>query len=417
MLSLFAAGTARANPPIPLLPEGPAPATGQPEVQVHGYLQTDGIAWAQNSEDQLTPSTSEPLNQERLLIRRARLEADVRRGRLLGMVEIDANTVRGPTTGLASAEFSYLAIRSQPELPDLFMASLGLLRIPFGAEVQERDRDRLFLERSNVGRALFPGAFDLAARLQARWRSLVLQLAATNGDPAGSGKYALQNTNAAKDLAGRLAANIVGSGRLRVEGGVSFLQGKGFHPGTPATKEVLVWRDQNEDGIVQTSEIQIIPGTPATPSRNFQRFAVGCDLRLVGDLPRLGQVTAFGEVVWASNLDRALLPADPVGSGRDLRELGIVAGITQELGGHLVLGARYDWYNADLDAAKALPVRIVPSSAVFSTTAFVVAWRFSSLDRIAVEFDLNRNPLGRGSAGLPANLPSDTLTVRAQLAY
>lgn len=417
-LVLFLVATvARAAPPVPLLPDSPPPPQGSTEVQLHGYLQADGVAWAQGSEDQLAPVTSDPLNQERVLIRRARIEADVRRGPLLGFIEVDGNTVHGSSFALASAEISYLLLRQQPQRPDLLMASIGLLRIPFGAELQERDRDRLFLERSNVGRALFPGAFDLAVRATGRWRALLLQVAASNGDPAGSGRYALQDTNGAQDLVGRLGVDFLGGHAFHLAGGVSALHGTGFHAGTPATKDVLVWQDQNGDGIVQPSEIQIIPGSPAAPSSNFHRFAAGCDLRLSAVLPKLGELNLFGELVWAANLDRGLMPADPVASGRDLRELGALVGLTQELGSHLVLGVRYDYYDADLDASAALPVRVVPASAVFSTTAILVAWRWSALDRLAVELDLNRNPLGRDAAGLPATLPSDTLTVRAQLAF
>jgi hypothetical protein len=379
-------------------------------------MQGDGVAWDQASENQLAPGSSEPLNQERILIRRARLEADVRKGRLLGILEIDGNTVRGSAVGLASAEISYLLARQPPARPDLAMLSVGLLRIPFGSELQERDRDRLFLERSNVSRALFPGAFDLAVRAQARFRGLVLQVALMNGDPLGSGTYAGRDPTAAKDIVGRIGV-AVARGRFRLDGGLSILEGTGFHAGTPATKDVLVWRDQNEDGIVQTSEIQIIPGSPATPSTTFRRFAAGCDLRLGVALPRLGDLLAFGEIVWAGNLDRALLPADPVASGRDQRELGVVVGFAQGLGSHALLGARYDWYNADLDAAAATPLAVVPARAVFSTTALLLAWRFSEIDRISVELDLNRNPYGRSAAGLPTNLPSDTLTLRAQLGF
>ena len=46
------------------------------------------------------------------------------------------------------------------------MATLGLMRIPFGFEVQELDYVRPFLERATVLRALFPGEFDLGARLR-----------------------------------------------------------------------------------------------------------------------------------------------------------------------------------------------------------------------------------------------------------
>jgi hypothetical protein len=416
---LLLAGAAQAAE-IPSLPpatvEPPAAEAGRAEIQLHGYVQSDAVAWAQSSEDQLAPVTGEPLNQERLLVRRARLELDVRKGPLLGLLELDGNTVRGPSVGLTAAEVSLLLARQPPAREDLVVASLGLSRIPFGSELQERERDRLFFDRSNVSRALFPGAFDLALRLQARWRSLVVQFAVMNGEPLASGTFAGRDPTAAKDLAGRLGlARRLGS--LRVDAGLSVLEGKGFHPGTPATKDVLVWRDQNEDGIVQTSELQIIPGSPASPSATFHRFALGCDLRVRADLPGLGTATASAEVVWAGNLDRGLLPADPVSSGRDLRELGFVLGLTQEIGPHGFLGARYDWYSADLDAAQAVPLRVVPVSAEYSTLALLAGWRFADLDRVAVELDVNRNPNGRSDAGLPANLPANTLTLRAQLGF
>jgi hypothetical protein len=324
--------------------------------------------------------------------------------------------VDGPSTGLARAEMSLLFARQPPAREDLVMASIGLLRVPFGAELQERERDRLFFERSNVSRALFPGAMDLAVRLQARWRALVLQFAVMNGEPLGEGRFAGRDPTAAKDLVGRLGITRR-FGAVRIDGGLSVLEGKGLHPGTPATKDVLVWRDQNEDGIVQTSELQIIPGSPASPSSTYHRFALGGDLRVRADLPRLGVATVSAEVAWAGNLDRGLRPADPVSSGRDVRELGFVLGLTQELGAHVFLGVRYDWYSADLDATSVLPVRVVPISAKYSTLALLVGWRWSDVDRVGIELDLNRNPDGRADSGLPANLPSDTLTLRAQLGF
>ena len=296
---------------VPFLPppteQPPGAEIGRADVRLRGYLQTDAVAWAQSSEDQLAPATAEPRNEERLFIRRARLALDVRRGRLLGTIELDGNTVRGPTSGLAAAEMSLLLARKPPARSDLVMMSIGLLRIPFGSELQERDSDRPFLERSNVSRALFPGAFDLAVRLQAGWRSLILQFAVMNGEPLGSGTFAGRDPTAAKDLVGRLGI-ARGLGRMRIDGGVSVLEGRGFHPGTPATKDVLVWRDQNEDGLVQTSEIQIIPGSTASPSSTFHRFALGCDLRVRADLPRRSTAMAFAEMVWAGNLDSSLPP-------------------------------------------------------------------------------------------------------------
>ena len=94
-----------------------------------------------------------------------------------------------------------------------------------------------------------------------------------------------------------------------------------------------------------------------------------------------------------------------------------MTGVTVGIGTHALLGARYDWYSADLDAAEALPVRVVPVSAEYSTLALLAAWRWSDIDRLSLELDINRNPNGRSDAGLPANLPSNTLTLRAQLGF
>ena len=43
------------------------------------------------------------------------------------------------------------------------MGTMGLFKIPFGFEIIQSDRDRLFMERANVMRALFPGEYDAGA--------------------------------------------------------------------------------------------------------------------------------------------------------------------------------------------------------------------------------------------------------------
>jgi hypothetical protein len=402
-------------PPLPDVTDVPEDRT-RFETRLAGFVQADAVPYAQSSEDQIAPVTGEPLNQQRFLIRRARLQLHTRQGPWLGFVEIDGNTVKSPNVGLTAAEISFLLTPTPPIASRLGVLSLGVLRVPFGAETQERELDRLFLERSNWGRAFFPGTYDIGVRAQLRWGALVAQAAVMNGEPLGTGRFTGRDPNAAKDIVGRLGLALA-RWRLRLDAGVSALTGKGFHPGNTASKDVLVWRDQNEDGLVQISEIQIIPGTVATPSRSFSRFALGADARFVADLPRLGELVLGAEVAWAGNLDRALQPADPVSSGRDQRELGILVSATQDLGRHFVIGIRYDWYNADLDATHALPLQVVPGSAKYSTLALVVAWRWSERQRVALEFDRHRNPDGRDRAGLPTNLPSNTLTLRAQLAF
>jgi hypothetical protein len=388
-------------------------AVGETTLAVGGFLQADAVVVDQSSQDQLSPSGAEPLNTERFLIRRAHLFVEASRTFLRAAIELDANTVKGMALGLARAE---LALgRTWPRWN--WEIGLGLLRIPFGLEVQEWDPDRFFLERSNVSRALFPGTFDLGGRAQIAWRFVRAQLAVMNGNPLGDASFPTRDPNAAKDFVGRLGMDSTVAAKVHVSAGVSSLAGTGFHPGTPATKDVLVWRDQNEDGIVQLSEIQVIPGRAATPSQNFSRFAVGADGRIGFAVPHLGKSTLFGEVVWAANLDRGLVPADPVASGRDLREFGWVVGAGQEFTARAGFGVRYDFYNPDVDAYRQTPTVLVPKDMSFRTWTFTLSWGGFAHDRLTLEYQHNRNALAVAADGSPTTLASDTLTLRGQMVF
>ena len=394
-----------------------APPTPFPvAVRLSGYIQADDVAYDQASQDQIDPATGAPLNQTRYLIRRARLHLDVDHARMAGSLELDANTVNGGAVGIIDAEVSVRARGPGDRTRPWGDATIGLFRIPWGYEVSERDQDRFFLERSAVSRALFPGVFDLGLRARVGWRFVDLQVALTNGDPVSDRTYPLQDPNHAKDLVGRIG--VLGTrGRVAFAAGLSGLAGTGFHPGTPQTKDVLVWRDENQDGIVQLSEIQVIPGTAATPSENFRRFALGADARVVITLPRLGALELFAEADWAVNLDRALEPADPISDGRDLREQGWVVGFVEELGPHFAVGGRFDTYNPDADAFEQRAVAVVPVDMTFNTWTATGAWRWAGLDRITFEYQHFTNPLGLTASGAPTTLGGDTFTVRGQLGW
>lgn len=397
-------------PPPPAVP----PAQGNAwNVAMLGFLQADAVALDQSSQNQLSPAGGEALNTQRFLVRRAHVLVEAQRSALAARIEMDANTIKGMSVGLARAE---LALgRGGPDRNAEL--GLGLLRIPFGLEVQEWDPDRYFLERSNVSRALFPGTFDLGARVKGAWRFLRAQVAVMNGNPLGDATFPARDPNAAKDLVGRLGVDATVAGKVHLRAGGSALKGTGFHSGTPATKDVLVWRDQNEDGIVQLSEIQVIPGRAATPSQDFSRFAVGVDGRLDATVPRLGRLMVFGELVWGANLDRGLVPADPVASGRDLRELGWVVGASQELTARAAFGFRYDYYNPDLDGFRQTPTAIAPKDMSFRTWTFTLSWGGAARDRLSLEYQRNRNTLALAADGSPTSLAADTLTLRGQMVF
>jgi hypothetical protein len=52
-----------------------------------------------------------------------------------------------------------------------------------------------------------------------------------------------------------------------------------------------------------------------------------------------------------------------------------------------------------------------------STTAFVVAARYTPYARLIGELDINRNHAGRTAGGLPGNLAANAGTLRAEIVF
>ncbi|MFT3925643.1 MAG: hypothetical protein QM778_24090 [Myxococcales bacterium] len=383
-------------------------------VRMSGFLQVDAVTYQQSSIDELDPGSRQPLNEDRFVIRRARLRADARHGLVSGSVVLDANTINGPQVRLFSAEASVGYPKSvRPHV----QATLGLFLIPFGFETTEQANRRLFLEPSNWVRALFPGRRDLGARIAGEWSFLRYALAVMNGNPSESASLPERDPNRAKDFVGRVGAGGELFQKVALEIGVSGLWGKGFHPGAAPTKDTVVFRDANEDGLVQPTELQRMPGNPGDASQNFERFGLGGDAALSFEWPVLGRGRLYGELVWANNLDRALYPADPVALGRNLRELGVMLGVRQEITRHLELGARYDSYDPDRDANDRQGARLVVKDASYGTLAVALAWCTLPFARVTLEYDHQKNPLGRSQSGKPTTLAMDSLTLRGQVEF
>jgi hypothetical protein len=380
-----------------------------------GFVQADGVLWRQSSQDEVSPS-GDPLNQNRFLIRRARLRIDMDYGIVGGAVEFDGNTNNGYQARIIGAEASLRWPSPNPALPYLSL-TIGSFKTPFGFEVIQSDRDRLFLERSNAERALFPGEYDLGVRLSGGWRFLRYAVAAMNGDPIGEKAFPGRDPRQSKDILGRIGVDLKMGHAIGLAGGFSALWGGGFHKGAPATKDVLVWRDTNENGVVDPGEIQVITGQTATPSQNFSRYAIGGDLRLCIRLPRVGELWLYGELYWATNLDRALQPSDPIASGRDLRQLGFYVGATQELTRWAQVGVRYDRYNPDQDANDLRNGVQVLKDASWSTLAVTAAVRWPGYGRFIAEYEHNDNALGRTLSGLPTTLADDAFIVRGEVNF
>jgi hypothetical protein len=395
----------------------PQVLTARLGVSLTGYLQADWVVHNQSSQDQLSPSGA-PLNQDEIFIRRARLRAAIERWWVAGLVEFDGNTVNGTQARLIGAEAS---LKWPPErgnpLP-ILMATIGLFKIPFGFEVGQSDRERLFLERSTAEHGLFPGEYDAGARLMGGWRFARYVFAVMDGEPIGEkGAFALHDPNHNKDFMGRLGIDTPITDTVWIAGGFSGLSGTGFHPGTAATKPTLQWVDRDGSGTFSgITEIVVVPGIAAQPSANFSRFGYGADLRLGVNEPSLGSTILYSEIYWAKNLDRGILPADPIAFGRDYRELGLYVGVTQDLGPRAQAGIRYDFYNPDADSVNTIMGASKPTALAYQTVAFAAALKATS-GRLIAEFDLNRNHNGRDAEGNPANLPSDAFILRGEVSF
>ena len=382
-----------------------------------GFVQTD-LTSKQISENQLNSSTGAPLNEDRFFIRRARLRAAVDQGSLAGVFELDANTVNGTQVRPINVEAT---VKWPGGSTPLVALTAGLFKAPFGFEVPQSDRDRLFAERTAFIRALFPGEYDLGARVAGAWRFVRYALAVQNGEPLGESSFPARDPNSAKDIIGRLGVFSAVADRVTVQAGFSGLTGKGFHKGSLPTKPTVTWQDRNEDGRYTGGELNVSPGTSGQPSQNFSRYAIGADAMVVVNRFKNAGTTVYAEMARASNLDRGFLPADPYGSyGRDLREWGYYVAAVQNIGPHVKLGFRYDFYNPDLDSTDRQAAVTVLSSQSISTysTALALVGKSNTISgRLIAEYDVVRDHQGRDASGLPADLRNNVFTLRAEVGF
>jgi hypothetical protein len=392
----------------------PAVKASSAGVSLYGYVQAD-YQIRQSSEDQLVSGSGQPLNQDRFLVRRGRLGLTMERTYGEGRIEIDGNTVNGPAFRLVDVEASAKWPGQGENVPPVVMGTIGMFRIPFGREVPQDDRDRLFMERTTLAQALFPGQYDLGVRVGGGWRFVRYVLAVQNGQPLESNPFAGLDPNHQKDVMGRLGVeNSVE--QMDFAAGVSGLRGTGFHSGAVATKPTVQWNDADENGSVSSTELTGAPGQSAGPSSTFTRFAFGADVAISKRFsPRL-KTSLAAELVLAQDLDRGVFPADPKGIlGRSMREIGYYVALTQEFG-RWQLGVRYDYYNPDQDSSKNAKGSPVPTDVSYSTVA-VAAACVAPWGRLILEYDHNRNHLGIDSTGMPANLSDDAVVVRGEVRF
>lgn len=403
-----------------------------------GFIQAEYI-FSQLSEDQLADGTGQPLNEDRFLIPRARLALQGNSPRhqagfgLEYILELDINTLRGTQIRPWRVEGAVTYRVPQDlysRLPLSLRLGAGMIPTAFGYEEYEQVvAERTFLERSMMTDAFFPGQLDLGARLsglldfstpERPGTQIELTVALQNGQPLGDSQFPTQDPNRAKDLSARAALRIQASRNVRTELGFSGLSGTGFHDGTLPNKESFVWRDYNQDGIVQVGELRSLSPSSGSPSENFSRWGLGADARVYFHFAPLGMLSVYAEAALGNNLDRGVRPADPVALGRDQREIGLSLGFTQELGKYAIGGFRFDYYRPELDYTELQNGTLVRAREEYFTYAPIVGLRLSLGEiegRLLAEYAFRQDPLGRDASAKPADLKNNTFTTRAQVSF
>ncbi len=384
-----------------------------------GYLQPQ-YQLDQLSQDELTPD-GHPLNQDRFSVRRGRLRGTAR-GTLSqshvwqAVLEFDGSTTHGPQASVRRAQVSWQWQPDGDREPQLAVTA-GLTGIPFGAELRTAP-DRLpFLERSAGSQAWFTGPVDTGARLHGALGWFRFDLAVMGGTPLDDRAATLaEDAVAAPDVVGRIGLEAQISSGWQLTAGLSALTGKGFSPGTPASKAQVAWQDFNDNGLLDSGELVALPALAQRPSETFERWAVGADLTAI--LQSSAGVTLISaEAALGSNMDRGLFVADPIGSGLDQRSALAVVSIVQRLPRWASFGVRAALYRPDLDWLDPRRGELWPVDQRFDVLAPQLTWHFNADAQLQAELQLIDDRLGRDLAGQPVDAANNRLSLRGQLRF
>lgn len=378
---------------------------------VWGFVQAQYVRNAL-SEDELDPS-GDPLNYDQFSLRRGRLRLDHGWEYAAATLELDASTVNGPIVGVRRAEASLLYRGTDDDgVTPLVVLTGGVTDVPFGAEIGESQRDRVFMERSVGSLALFPTEQDIGLKVWGAKGFLTYGLAVVNGQPVGPHGFA-RDPNAAKDVVGRIGAHAHANERLDVTGGLSFWNGKGFSPGRIATKDSITWVDDNNNGFAEAYELQGVTGSAAVPSQSFARWAYGLDVGAALRTP-IGLTRATAEAVLAQNMDRGLLVSDPVTTGANARQLVLALTVVQQVTDYGFVGFRGAYYdpNADVLEQRAGVFHLKDESYVVLSPVVGATLGHA---RLVGQYDVVSDRLARDIQGVPTNAKNDQLTLRLQV--
>ena len=386
---------------------------GDYRVRASGYVQAQYQIFKQ-SQNELSPDGLTLLNQSGFAVPRARALIEGSNDWSSLVLEYDVANVNSALSGVQRAEATL--VWRNPESPVPYLAgTLGVFRTPFGFEAARSARDRLFAENATVTQAFFPGQSDTGARAEGGVAWFRYALAVVNGHPVNEPRWGGRTPTKQGDVLGRLGVD-ASFGRVRLVGGGSLLKGRGFSPGSPATKDSITVRDVNESGTVTQTSVMLQAGRAATASRTFDRWATGLDAELSAQVLAAWKLWLRGEFIFGNNLDRGLFISDPNLTGFNGRGYGAVGAIESLIFQTGLLGLRYDFYDPNPDAIGNVAGEVVKVPRRISTTSALVGLQLpGTRTRFFAEYDRVKDHLALGLNGRPADLKNDRFLCRLQV--
>ncbi len=378
-----------------------------------GYVQSQYQNFKQ-SENQLSADGQRLLNQSGFFIPRARILIEGENKWSALVIEEDVANLGSANLGLQRAEATLHWRKDLATIPYLAV-TFGMFRTPFGVEAERSARVRVFAENATVVQAFFPGQSDIGFRAQGGIGWLRYSVALVNGHPINEPRWGGRAPTKQGDILGRLGIDAK-FGPMRLIGGASLLKGKGFSPGTAATKDSITARDVNEQGVVTTQNVKLVPGQAGVASQTFSRWGTGADLELRGHARQIWSFALRGEFLFGQNLDRGLFISDPVTQGFNGRSYGALGAFENLFWRTFMLDARYDFYEPNPDATSRVAGDLIKVPQRITTLSGIVGLQLpGTLTRLFAQYDRVKDHLALGTDGRPADLKNDRFTLRLQV--
>jgi hypothetical protein len=386
---------------------------GTYHVQASGYVQGQYQNF-QQSENQLSADGGRLLNNTGFSVPRVRAVIEGSNNWSAAVLEYDIANLNSAFSGVQRAEATLHWRNPKSNVPYL-AGTFGVFRTPFGAEAERSARLRYYAENALVTQAFFPGQADLGFRAMGGVAWFRYAVAFVNGHPINEPRWGGRAPTKQGDVLGRLGVD-ADLGAVRIIGGASLLKGKGFSPGSPATKDTITVRDVNESGVVTPQSVTLIPGRAATASRTFERWGTGVDLELSANVADVWRFWLRGEFLFGQNLDRNLFISDPILLGYNQRSYGAVGSFDNIIYQVGLLGFRYDFYQPDPDSTARIGGDVVRSSRRIETATFLAGLQLPGTNtRIFAEYDRVKDHLALATSGRPADLKNNRFILRLQV--